>query len=300
MGPQPQPQSAPASYYQGRYGDPGLPAKPKAQARSSRQPFPGGIFVPSNYIMTSNRDIIELVSVWTGKDEDLPSWPTPHPMIYDAVRWINLAIDVCWLLVLLAGWISKYFLENPEHFGHFLTNWSWVLQTIYFAFKVASLATGSRHLIWFTYSVLFWPVWINTWAVMWLVILVLADSPGLVTDVFDQYGAGTVLAADRLYHVVTLAIMVIDFFLSVKDHFSFWLLRTKSVWIMIVVQVVFAHAIVLTYLGLNNIRSVYDLHQVYWWTMLLCYEPVVLFNGILFMFVCSQFRRAGGWDFSNS
>lgn len=245
------------------------------------------------------RVCVDIIHVVANARERAPlDWPVPLPLIYDSLRWVDFAVALVWGALMWYGWIAKYFMENPAHFGHFLTNWSWAAQTVYFTLKVAALATTSARLLHWTYYWVFWPVWINCWAVMWLVILVLADSPGLVTDLFHQYGAGTVLAADRLYHVVTLVIMFIDFFVSLKDHFGFWYLKTGSAWLMILYQWLLAHFVVLCYLALNNIRSVYDLHNVYWWTMFLCYEPVALVAGVLFMFGCYQFRKYGGLDFS--
>jgi len=240
------------------------------------------------------RDIIEVVAAESEPDD----WPICRPMIFDLVRWLSLVVSVAWGLVLWAGWIMKYFLEDPGHFGHYLTNWSWVLQTLTFTLISIALIFRWDRLLWLVYYAVWWPVWVSSWAVLWLVILVLADSPGLVTDVFEQFGAGTVLAVDRLYHVVTTVMMTVYMFLSLKDHFSFWHLKTKSVWVLILAQFILCHLIVLTYLALNNIRSVYQLNHVYWWTMFLCYEPVVLVFGILIMFVCSEFRRIGGMDFS--
>lgn len=240
------------------------------------------------------RDLIEAVAF--GAQPEI--WPRPRRIIMGPLIWIDFVVVLCWTAVLWYGFAGKLMAENPEHFGHFLTNWSWMTQLVYFTLKLLSIIFRSGRLLWFTNYVVFWPTWINCWAVAWLVMLVLEDSPGLVTDMFKDVSPGLVLLGDRIYHVVTVLIIVVDFFLTLKAHFGMWFLRTKSIWLLILLEIVVAHMIVLTYLALNDIRSVYDLHDVYWWTMFLCYEAVVIVNGILFMYGVSQFKKLDGLDFS--
>lgn len=236
--------------------------------------------------------VLDIVDILGGRLQPFKYWEA-LPILYDNPRYLWMIIYTVWDIILIALWFGKYILEDPGDYDYYLTNWSWSTQAVYFFLKLVALYTGSKYILFVVNFMIFWPVWMVVWGVFWMVTAVLYDSPELVTSAFAMYGAGLVMLVNTIYHYITVVMMFIDIFLSIKDHWSMLYVERRMVWMFIFLNVILAEAICVAYLIVNNPTSVYQLHHIKWWGLLLIYQAVVLVAGVMFMYVCSSLCTAG-------
>jgi hypothetical protein len=245
-----------------------------------------------------DKDIVEgkqcfdIVDIIGQRLPPFSSWK-PRPILYDNPRYLWMVIMTIWDVLLIGLWFGKYLLEDPGDYDYYLTNWSWSTQATYFFLKLVALYIGSQKLLFAVNFMIFWPTWMLVWGVFWMVTAVLYDSPELVTSAFSMYGAGLVMVVNTIYHYITVVMMFIDIFLSIKDHWSMLYVERRLVWLFILLNVALAELICIFYLIVNNPTSVYQLHHLKWWGLLIIYQVVILVAGVMFMYASSSLCTAG-------
>jgi len=136
------------------------------------------------------------------------------------------------------------------------------------------------------------------WAVFILVSFVLLDNPHLIVDMFSDYGGGTVLFANTIYHYVPPIMMLFFVVLVRKDHeqmlwLSRWGLCAQVLW-----QVALSHLPVLIYATIFNFPEVYGFDDLRWWHILLIYETSCVFiwtvGLLLVLSSANSWRGEGG------
>ena len=260
------------------------------------KPSPSSSYASASEYITSQADVTDCIAV---RDNKPPDWVKIRPLIVDALLVLAVIWCVGWAGVFLFGWFGKYGLEPAENYRYYLTNWSWTLQALYYSVKGVGLIFRSRYITAFVYMFMFWPTWIISNAVSIMVVFVIVDNPDMLVELFRKYGAATVLGMDRVYHVIPVAVLTIDVILSLRYLVGWFWLRDRSVWIMILLQVVFTHCVVLFYMGMNDMHAVYGLHHLRWWELCLVFELTLLLVGVLFMYALSQFKKLGGFNFNS-
>lgn len=226
------------------------------------------------------------------------SVPRARP-IYNWLRWTCILLIFCWTLFLLAGWIGKYSFEANGWFmfKRYLTNWTWAGQCIfYIIFLVACCDRSGWLLRNVVYKILYWPTRMAIWGVFWMVIPVLRDSPGLVTDNFDSIGAGWTLVAERCFHVITYVFIEQMNWLIRSDLQEMLNLEPARLWLDVLQNILVVHIYVAVYWANNNFDSVYHLnHEYTTWVMVVMFEVIaVLYGGVWNMLLLSPYGQKHG------
>lgn len=215
-------------------------------------------------------------------------------------RFVSFALIGCWGLFMVALWMTKEIAEGSDNtFWTYLTNWSWVLQAIFWTAKflgyVESLITYRykdvpNYIIYHVYYWLFWPTLMVNTGVTWVVLLVLYDSPGLLVNYFDEFGPGFVFLMNFIFHVATYILMVSELVLTYED--LMYMLNRSLVSLIRYFFTMFAIAntFLLMYLALHNIHDVYGLDDFSYWFVILMFEFVIFVPNSIVMGVLSPLK----------
>lgn len=212
---------------------------------------------------------------------------------WNPLRLLSLILIFCWGSFMVYIWMWKEISEGDnDTYWMYLTNWSWTLQAIFWTAKflgyLESLITYRHkevpnYIIYHVYYWLFWPTLMVNTAVTWVVLLVLYDSPGLLTNYFASMGPGIVLVGNFVFHVATYILMVSELILTYEDHMYMLRRSLSSLIRFFFVQLTFANVYVIMYLALHNIHDVYGLEDFSYWFILSMFEFVMFVPNVILM-----------------
>ena len=151
-------------------------------------------------------------------------------------RFLNLFQVMVWCLITVTFLVFKVEMaevddHDDRNYFTYLTNWGWTYETAYCCVRlIALLASGVReiraangwapapdYLLRFVYEGMFLTRLGLNAGITIGVLVVLWDSPGLVTNYILVYGGSTVLTVNTLVHVIPLGMAIIDTALNRVD-----------------------------------------------------------------------------------
>lgn len=146
---------------------------------------------------------------------------------------ILLIMDILFVAALWTGVIYKGVNDSTEDYLQHFTNWMWTFAAIYYTLDAVSLIMSTRF---FEFTIL-WGLWwmysSNVWVVFWLVFVMVYDNPGVLTDEFEENGgdyyAGTVLVADKVFHIVPAIYAFFYFVVRIPDFIDIYEIATVPV-----------------------------------------------------------------------
>lgn len=221
-------------------------------------------------------------------------------MAWHPFRILSFILIFLWGSFMILLWLTKEISEGSnDTFWMYLTNWSWALQCVYWATKFLGyseslvtyrLVETVNYTIYHVYYWLFWPTFMINTGVTWVVLLVLYDSPGLLTNYFDDFGPGFVFVMNFIFHVATYILMVADVILTFED--LVYMLNRSAVSLVRYFFAMFAIAnvILLSYMSTHNIHDVYGLDDFGYWFIILTFEFVIFVPNSILMGVMSPLK----------
>ena len=115
-----------------------------------------------------------------------------------------LIAETVFVLLLWPGFIGKGLDKGFDDFFRFLTNWIWLVNTIFYTVDLALGYWWFSAFRWFS-AIGIWIVNGVNWTVFWLVFVLLRKNVDIVLDMTKARGGeltlGEVLIGDRVYHV---------------------------------------------------------------------------------------------------
>lgn len=151
-------------------------------------------------------------------------------------RFLNLFQVMIWCMITVTFLVLKVEMaevddHDERNYFTYLTNWGWTYETFYCCVRlIALLASGVReiraangwapgpdYLLRFVYEGMFLSRLGLDAGITIGVLVVLWDSPGLVTNYIVVYGGSTVLTVNTLVHVIPLGMAIIDTALNRVD-----------------------------------------------------------------------------------
>ncbi len=219
---------------------------------------------------------------------------------WNPFRIVSLVIIALWGAFMVGLWMTKEIAEGSDDtFWRYLTNWSWALQAGFWTAKllgyVESLIFYRRkerpnYIIYHVYYWLFWPTLMINTGVTWVVLLVLYDSPGLLVNYFEDYGAGFVFLMNFVFHVATYILMVSELVLTYEDLMYMLNRSVKSLVRYFFTMFAIANVFLVMYISLHNIHDVYGLDDFSYWFIILTFEFVLFVPNSILMGVLSPLK----------
>lgn len=219
---------------------------------------------------------------------------------WNPFRFVSFLLIGLWGAFMVTLWMTKEIAEGSDDtFWMYLTNWSWVLQSIFWSAKflgyVESLITyrnteTPNYIIYHVYYWLFWPTLMVNTGVTWVVLLVLYDSPALLTNYFDEFGAGFVFVMNFVFHVATYILMVSELVLTYEDLLYMLNRSVESLIRYFFIMFALANTFLLMYLTLHNIHDVYGIEDFSYWFVILTFEFVLFVPHSILMGVLSPLK----------
>lgn len=212
---------------------------------------------------------------------------------------ILLITNLLFVAVLWTGVIYKAIDDSTEDYLEHFTNWMWTFAAIYYTLDVVSLIMSTR----FFEFTLLWGLWwmysANVWVVFWLVFVMVYDNPGVLTDEFKENGgdyyAGTVLVADKVFHILPAVYTFFYFTFRIPDFIDILELAmtpidrmsrlsaklsqiniTFSVTIYILMLISISCAPVLIYYNSFDINEVYEADTNPWLGVVIIFSTIVV------------------------
>ena len=215
-------------------------------------------------------------------------------------RIVDLGLIFMWGLFMWSLWVMKEVLEENSTYWMYLTNWSWFFQAVFWLGKflgyMESLAFLGRknkpdYVLYYVYFGIMWPVFMVNTGVTFVVILVLYDAPGLLTNYIGDYDAGFVFLMNTIFHVLTFIFMLFSMYLTRRDLEYMLFRNTRSLIIYYVSQYFLGLLLVGIYLGTHDPYDVYNLDDTYpYWFLIMIFAFVIYIPSIFGVLTLSS------WD----
>jgi len=121
--------------------------------------------------------------------------------------WIFSVIQFVWILIMSFALIYKAcgteLIDIVKHF----TNWSWVLQIIFYSLTLVGYYWQAVYDS--TINALFFMVNGTVWLVFAIIIYMVLHNSRVITQYFEQYDAGIVIAGNTLFHTATVIFLLL-------------------------------------------------------------------------------------------
>ena len=129
---------------------------------------------------------------------------TAPPPRFTPLRIAALVLQCVWVAVLWAIFIAKVNVEGIVEFSRYLTNWTWMLNTLFWSVDLFAGYALPRSVFVYWSSFGIWVVSGVNWIVFWMLFYLLDSNPGQITDNVVVFGIslGLVMNGDRLFHIV--------------------------------------------------------------------------------------------------
>lgn len=226
---------------------------------------------------------------------DRPEIPTACASIYVHFPWtVSRVLAMCQALMcgvsVMAVWWFKLAIEDDITVYHYLTNWVFIAIGLFFLSAFAghveamintgmyqkssnagprgfndaidtysATCTRPDYITCFMTSVVTVPILGTTTGVTFSVLAVLQNAPGLVLDYVSDYGGGTVLNANFVFHVLTTLSVCLYVVLTWDQHAHATFVTLRGLVRLIVVQWLEAVLLLIVYLFGHVISDVYSL-----------------------------------------
>lgn len=216
------------------------------------------------------------------------------PRFRNARLILLLCSTTLWALILWAGAIGKIASDDVLDVVQHYTNWVWFMQTAYYTVDIISLLRDTRGLEFNLLFGVWWVVFPNIWVVFWLVFAMIYSNPEVITDNFEENGgdyyAGTVLVADRIFHVLTAVYSAWYFAWRIPDLVDIYNIafgpdwrhgtgaRKYGVIVYIFLMTLLAFMPFFIYYNSFNIKEVYEVTTPVWAGIMILLGSVIITN----------------------
>jgi len=204
-------------------------------------------------------------------------------------RFVNLFQVLVWCTVTLSFFILKVEMaevdsHDDRNYFTYLTNWGWSYESLYAAMKLLALAMsglreirayhgwvpGPDYMMRFVYEGMFLTRLSLNAGITFGVLMVLWDSPGLVTNYILVYGGSTVLTVNTLVHVIPLAQAIVDIFLNRLDLCHLYNRTFRGLMVLMAVNLIQPTLILFLYASHSSPGDVYNLSSWYVTAAVIC------------------------------
>jgi hypothetical protein len=219
--------------------------------------------------------------------------PPPKTVWITLGRVMVVGYSVAMLAFVTGLLIGKLVYESFYSYSSHFTNWNW---TILGAFLLVDVVSKLLPVRWFkkhTYTFAFWLAYGSAWSVFWLVFIMFANNPGVLTDLWTEkggkYSMGFILNMNTVFHTLPAMMMTIYLLLNFEDvlKYNMKYLRSPSY-----VKLVYALVIVfipLYIIGIYNIvwniKTIYGITTQLGILIVFVVGVAVVFNGLTLLWI---------------
>ncbi len=212
--------------------------------------------------------------------------------LFESFMWfVRYILEVVWFAALVVGTVWKLTDNSLFEFIQFLTNWSWVIQMVFYGLDLLSNLDSTGKTSFIVVSTLYWLMNGLVWMIFFLMFEILYNNPQLLSQFASQGGVslGAVFDGDRVYHVLPALISLAYLLLNRKVIFrsvEIWMGPKTPLWIRIYYGLyasVVSLAPIGIYLCMFNPDVVYGITSSTGILVLVALVGLVLFNVVPFI-----------------